>query len=214
MALDKVIDSAQLDAGMKATADAIREKTGSTGPIVWDSANGFKTAVEGIQAGGGDDGSLKAVIERTATNPTLPADLKKVGEYAFYRNEKLTAINIPVAVSYIGRYAFAECTELASISLPNGTWLRIYDYAFQKCVKLTSPIQLPTNLYDLKDCSFWGCTGLTEVTFNSTPANVGSSVFIGCTNLLTINVPWAEGEVSGAPWGATNATINYNYTGG
>jgi hypothetical protein len=26
-------------------------------------------------------------------------------------------------------------------------------------------------------------------------------------------VPWAEGAVANAPWGATNATINYNYTG-
>lgn len=55
MALDKVIDSAQLNAGMQATADAIRKKTGGAEPIVWDSTNGFKTAVEGIQAGGGGD---------------------------------------------------------------------------------------------------------------------------------------------------------------
>jgi hypothetical protein len=40
-----------------------------------------------------------------------------------------------------------------------------------------------------------------------------SSAFSGCTSLTTINAPWAEGAVSGAPWGATNATINYNYTG-
>lgn len=31
---------------------------------------------------------------------------------------------------------------------------------------------------------------------------------------LTRGVPWAEGAVTNAPWGATNATINYNYTGG
>jgi hypothetical protein len=31
------------------------------------------------------------------------------------------------------------------------------------------------------------------------------------TNLMTINVPWSEGEVINAPWGASNATINYNY---
>lgn len=51
MAFDKVIDSAALDAGMTATANAIREKTGSTDPIVWDVSNGFKTAVKGIGGG-------------------------------------------------------------------------------------------------------------------------------------------------------------------
>ena len=43
---------------------------------------------------------------------------------------------------------------------------------------------------------------------------VDAKILFGCTNLTTINVPWAEGAVAGAPWGATNATINYNYTGG
>lgn len=52
MPYDKVIDSALLDAGMTATANAIRKKTGGSSPIVWDSTNGFKTAVESIADGG------------------------------------------------------------------------------------------------------------------------------------------------------------------
>lgn len=42
---------------------------------------------------------------------------------------------------------------------------------------------------------------------------IAADAFEGCTNLITINVPWVEGAVANAPWGATNATINYNYTG-
>lgn len=53
MAYDKVIDSTLLDAGLTATANAIRAKTGSSSPIAWDSANGFKAAVEGIDTEGG-----------------------------------------------------------------------------------------------------------------------------------------------------------------
>ena len=48
MAFDKVIDSAALNAGMAATANAIRVKTGRIDPIVWDSVNGFKEAVDQI----------------------------------------------------------------------------------------------------------------------------------------------------------------------
>ena len=51
MALDKVVDSAVLDAGMKSVADAIRAKTGTTDLLAWP--DGFKAAVEGIQTGGG-----------------------------------------------------------------------------------------------------------------------------------------------------------------
>lgn len=51
------------------------------------------------------------------------------------------------------------------------------------------------------------------MTFKGTPSSINSNAFNSCINLLTINVPWAEGAVANAPWGATNATINYNYTG-
>lgn len=53
MAYDKVIDSSALDAGMTATANAIRAKTGGSSPIAWDHENGFKAAVEGISTEGG-----------------------------------------------------------------------------------------------------------------------------------------------------------------
>lgn len=51
MALDKVVDSAALDAGMTAVADVIRAKAGTTEPLAWP--DGFKAAVEAISGGGG-----------------------------------------------------------------------------------------------------------------------------------------------------------------
>lgn len=49
MALDNVVDSAALDAGMTAVADAIRAKAGTIEPLAWP--DGFKMAVDGIQSG-------------------------------------------------------------------------------------------------------------------------------------------------------------------
>ena len=51
MALDKVVDSAALDAGMTSVADAIRAKAGTTEPLAWP--DGFATAISGIETGGG-----------------------------------------------------------------------------------------------------------------------------------------------------------------
>lgn len=51
---------------------------------------------------------------------------------------------------------------------------------------------------------------METVTFKS-KTTIANNTFSGCNNLKVINVPWAEGEVANAPWGATNATINYNY---
>lgn len=51
MALDKVVDSAALDAGMAAVADVIRAKAGTTEPLAWP--DGFRAAISGIETGGG-----------------------------------------------------------------------------------------------------------------------------------------------------------------
>lgn len=48
MATYKLVDSNKLDAAMTATADAIREKTGSTDPIAWDAEKGMSEAVDPV----------------------------------------------------------------------------------------------------------------------------------------------------------------------
>ena len=73
---------------------------------------------------------------------------------------------------------------------------------------------LPEGVTSIGSNAFRSCTGLTTLTFKGTPTSIVSNTFSGCTNLTIINVPWAEGAVANAPWGATNATINYNYTEG
>ena len=41
---------------------------------------------------------------------------------------------------------------------------------------------------------------------------IGVCEYLGLmAEVKTVNVPWAEGAVASAPWGA--ATVNYNYTG-
>ena len=72
---------------------------------------------------------------------------------------------------------------------------------------------LPEGLTSIGNRAFYNCTSLTYITFKGTPTSINSDAFKGCTNLTDIKVPWAEGAVANAPWGATNATITYNYTG-
>lgn len=50
MAIDKAVDSAVLDAGLKAIADAIREKAGTEDALAFPE--GLVEAIEGIEAGG------------------------------------------------------------------------------------------------------------------------------------------------------------------
>ena len=90
-------------------------------------------------------------------------------------------------------------------------YTKVRDYAFYYCKNLALT-SLPESLTSIGNYAFYSCTSLTSITFKGTPSSIMSSAFNGCTNLTDIKVPWAEGAVANAPWGATNATITYNYT--
>jgi hypothetical protein len=134
-----------------------------------------------------DGGSFKAVIERTAVSPTLPGDL-----------------------TTIGYSAFSGCPNLALTSLPSGV-TSISDYAFNGCRNLAIT-RLPPGITNIGFGVFANCTGLTSITFEGNPKTIHSSAFNGCSNLTTIYVPWSQGQVANAPWGASKATIIYDYT--
>lgn len=87
MALDKVVDSAVLDAGMKSVADAIRAKAGTTDLLEWP--DGFKAAVEGIQTSGGG-GSTSDVAMKDVNFYDYDGTL--VASYTLAEAQALTAL--------------------------------------------------------------------------------------------------------------------------
>lgn len=142
----------------------------------------------------------------------LPSVLTSLGANAFNACGKLALTGLPSGLTSISGSAFYNCFELAITELPSGL-TSIGNSAFYSCRKLAIT-ELPSGLTSIDYYAFYGCSGLTSVTFKGTPSTIRTNAFNNCANLTTINVPWAEGEVANAPWGATNATINYNYTGG
>ena len=105
---------------------------------------------------------------------------------------------------------FQNCIAMIGVLISHGV-TSIGDYAFSNCSSLTS-VTIPASVMSIGSRAFAYCNGLTNVTFKGTPSSINNAIFEDCSKLTTINVPWAEGVVPNAPWGATNATINYNYT--
>lgn len=77
MAIDKAVDSAALDAGMTATANAIRAKSGGSALLAWDAAKGFADAVAAIPTGGGGGVTLSpsALYAEIVSSGTQVQDL-------------------------------------------------------------------------------------------------------------------------------------------
>lgn len=77
MVYDKVVDSAALDAAMTYTANRIRNKTGGTDQIAWDSAKGFGDAVDTITSGS----SAPESDPREVYGGTRPAEWLRLPDY-------------------------------------------------------------------------------------------------------------------------------------
>ena len=120
MAYDKVIDSAALDAAMTYTANRIRNKTGGTDQIAWDSAKGFGDAVDAITGGGADHSVEDAIVTRSISGAYSNDRITTVGVCAFLGCFNLTEIDLP-NVTQIKRNAFESCKSLQTINLPKVT---------------------------------------------------------------------------------------------
>lgn len=105
MAFDKVIDSTQLDAAMSYTANCIRNKTGDTNQIAWDSAKGFGDAVDAITSGGNPFEVFESLqyfgLSNNSTITEFVANLPNVtslyNSFANARNTPLTRIELTVS---------------------------------------------------------------------------------------------------------------------
>lgn len=172
---------------------------------------------------------------KTLKSITLPAGLTSIGSEAFSDCNKLAELMLPMGVTTVMSYTFSSCNSLSKVSLPE-TVTSIQSSAFQNCNSLKS-LKLPAQLKEIGNLAFSGCQ-FTQIEFPEALRSLGSYLFMSSRTLASatfkgvptridtnafgaiytvgfaVNVPWAEGEVAGAPWGATNATINYNYTGG
>lgn len=144
---------------------------------------------------------------RELTSLVLPDGITKIGKYAF-DDSQLETINLPDSITEIGDCAFYNC-DVAVTSLPAGV-TELRNQVFRSNENLTE-FTFHENIEKVHYVAIAYCNNLTKITFKGTPASIDSTAFKDNDSLATINVPWSEGEVAGAPWGATNATINYNY---
>lgn len=159
------------------------------------------------ESGGTSDELVKQLIQTRIGSLTIPSGITKIGSYAFYQSG-FTPITLSEGVTEIGQYAFSE-SSMTRVYFPQSL-ITIKQYAFKRC-QMLNPIIFPQNLETIESGAFYDCMILKNITFKGTPTSIASDAFADC-GYVTFNVPWAEGAVAGAPWGAKNATINYNYT--
>ena len=91
---------------------------------------------------------------------TLPQSLRRIGDYAFQNNTRLTAVALPDGLTAIGRGAFAG-TGLTEVTIPAGV-TRLPVSAFDGCGSLRT-VWFPQTLTQIDATAFRGATALADV---------------------------------------------------
>ena len=166
-------------------ANAIREKTGSTG-LLYPSE--MAQNILDIPQGGGED-YLPAFIEGTANFEDYASSIRNLSaikDYAFYNNNTVINANFP-KVEGIGECAFANCTNLQTANFPKCSYIGYS--GFNSCSKITEAI-FPECL-TVYTGAFYSCRSLTTAYFPKA-TSLGNNTFYSCVNLTSIEAPLLE----------------------
>ena len=155
----------------------------------------------------------KDYVDMTVTDMVIPAEYEgiivtQVNMSAFEGDTDIKTLTVEAGVQTINVGAFKNCTNLEEINLATSV-VNLNPNAFEGCTAL-EVVDIPEGTTLVNSNVFDGCTGLTEVNIPSTVDTIVPTAFANCTQSgLVINIDKAEDSIAEAPWGATNATINW-----
>ena len=132
-------------------------------------------------------------------------NVDSIGINCFKEHTDLKGIKLSNNISEIPSYLCCDCHKLERVIIGSGT-LTIGDYAFHFCKSLTS-LNIPDSVTSIGSEAFYYCNALETVVIGNGIETIKSSAFSNCTALTTIVINKPQDSVSGAPWGATNATV-------
>ncbi len=152
---------------------------------------------------------------------SLPESGLKIGDYAFRNCSSLNgAIALPAGITSIGTRAFEGCSGISEISFGEGL-ATVGSYSFKGCDALTK-VRFGKGLTEIKDYVFTGLKNLQSVNIPYTAKKFGNGTFAGCTALSTVTfdqtpagetpeiLTWGSG--SGTTTISSSTTTPYPYT--
>jgi len=126
-----------------------------------------------------------------------------IGEQAFYNDAKMQDTIDLTGVTAIGAEAFFGCKALTYLVIPDSV-LTIGTKAFENCTGLGTSsktvlqgkyaIKIGNGITELKEKTFSGCSGITEIELPENIAEIESYVFDGCSGLKSIIIKNSDGE--------------------
>lgn len=112
------------------------------------------------------------------TELTIPEDITKVNQFAFYGCSSLNSVTFGENVESIAESAFSECSEISNVTF-NDALQTMGDYVFFNCASIQSVV-LPASLTTLGKGAFSGCTSLRNLTVGASLVQCNDDSFENC----------------------------------
>lgn len=166
------------------------------------------------------------IASGTKPSGDIVLTVEEVVAEAFRTCPKITGIYAPNC-KYVRTQGFMGCSGLTSLYMPNVEVIEGTGFSSNRLQSLFLPsikklgndtfawsstlksVILGKNLESAGDSLLRNTSSGWVCKFLGTPTSLGTRMFYN-TSGGDIYVPWPEGEVANAPWGATNATIHYD----
>ena len=151
-------------------------------PPWFESRNDFLQVI--IGDGVSEIGNFAFFRFEKLTYVTMGNSVTSIGVRAFSGCSSLTSVIIPGSVTTIGNGTFSGCSSLTSITFPNSV-ITIGDACFYQCENLNSVI-ISNSVISIGESAFWDCEKLTSVTIGNSVTSIGDDAFHNCSGLTEI----------------------------
>lgn len=151
-----------------------------------------------VTAIGEDAFSDHAEIERVV----LPNGITEIGDFAFFRCEALTSVNLPKRLKRIGSQALSF-SGIKSVTIPKNVVFGYY--VFYACPKLTE-VTFEDGFDTLGECAFYCCPALERVRLPEGLRTIPYGTFSTCPSLKEISLPDGLGRIEAYAFSETGLT--------